>query len=338
MIISPLLLAALQSGAPLPQAMDPTLNPTQLSSIPGSSSSLVHAPGSPLGTPLAAGSIDSDDFNRATGLGPDWTQMSAGGFTITANTLTSASGNDWIQRVGTAVAYEDATTEIDLLANPPGLNYTAAVTGVGADMLWTKVQSNAGGLYDFIGFYHGLNGGGAGTYGGFVAITPVTGGHVRFYITNGGDTMNVDIDEASDGTYEYHYESSGIIANLGGTLGTGVGIGGWSATADNWDLGDGGVTLTVTGACPGPVTLDVAGATGASSVALVYGAAGSFTVPGGSCAGLVLDIASPTLGAILATGPGGDASLPVTLPGAACGLTVQAVDISGCSASNSVVL
>lgn len=337
MILTPLLLTALQGGAPLPQAMDPTLNP-QLSAIPGSSSSLVQAPGSPLGSGTIAASIDSDDFNRATGLGAGWTQESVGSFGITANTLTSASGNDWISRTGAAVAYEDATTTIDLIDSPPGLNYTAAVTGIGTNQLYTKVQSNAGGLYDFIGFYVGFNGGGLGTYGGFFAITPVIGGNVRFSVSNAGDTMNVDIDEDGDGAYEYHYESSGIIANLGGTLGTGVGIGGWASTADNWCLGEGGVTLTVTGACPGPVTIDVAGATGASSVALVYGAAGSFTVPGGACAGLVLDIASPSVGAILATGPGGDASASVTLPGAACGLTLQAVDIAGCSASNAVVL
>jgi hypothetical protein len=317
--------------------MDPTLNLNPQASVQGNH---LHTSGSALGGTIAAGSIDSDDFNRATGLGAGWTQIGGAAFSISADTLVSGSGNEWIQRAGLAVDYKDASTEFDLIPNPTGLTYTAAVTGVGADMLWTKVQSNSGGgVFDYIGFYHGVGAGGLGSYGGFVPITPVSGGHVRIYVTNAGDTMNVDIDEANDGTYEYHYESSGIIAAFGGTLGTGVGIGGYNAWADNWELGDGpDLTLTVTGACPGPVTFDVAGATPLSSVALVYGPAGAFTVPGGACAGLVLDIAAPTLAVVLPSDAAGDVSLSTTLPGAACGVTLQAIDLGGCLATNSVVL
>jgi len=328
-----LLLASMQAGTPALAAQDPTLNLNA-----NSQSNHLIASGSLAGGQINAGSIDSDDFNRAS-LGSGWTQMGSGSFLISSNMLASASGNDWIQRVGTTADYKDQTTEFDLLGPPPGLTYTAAVTGIGTQQLYTKVQSNGGTLYDFIGFYNGFNGGGLGSYGGFVGITGVTGGHVRMYITNAGDTMNVDIDEGFDGVYEYHYESSGILASFSG-LGTGVGIGGWAANCDNWDLGDGasGPTLAITGACPGLMTFDVTGGTAFGGIALAYGPAGSFTIGGGSCAGTMIDISGPTLAGIFGADLNGDLNFSATIPGGACGLTVQAVDLGSCGVSNPVVL
>ncbi len=338
MVVSPLslVLVALQGGAPVIAAQDPTLNPAQTAaSIPGG---FVAAPSGLGGGTLAAGSIDSDDFNRAS-LGSGWQQEFSGSFLISADKLVSGSGNDWISRVGTTAAYEDQTVEFDLGFGPTGLTYVAAVTGIGTEQLYTKVQSNSGGAYDFIGFYQGFNGGGIGTYGGFVGITPVQGGHVRMYISNAGDTMNVDIDEDLDGVYEYHYESSGILASFSG-LGTGTGLGGWAADCDNWELGDGpsGPTLAITGSCPGLTTIDVTGANAFAGIALTYGAAGSFTIPSGGCAGTVLDINGPTLAGIFGADASGSLSISVTLPAGVCGLTVQAVDTNDCSVSNTDTL
>lgn len=288
---------------------------------------------------LAAGSIDSDDFNRPT-LGSGWTQMGSGSMAISADTLTSGSGNDWMQRVGTTAAYEDATAEFDLLPNTAGMtSYVAMVTGIGSDQLYTKLQGSS--TYTNIGFYHGFNGGGFGGYGGFVSITPVTGGHIRMYISNAGDTMNVDIDENFDGVYEYHYESSGIIAAFSGTLGTGVGIGGYNfMSMDNWALGDGpnGPTLVVTGACPGLSTFAITGADPFGPVGIVYGPAGSLTLPSGPCAGMSLDIAAPTIAGIFGADVTGGLTFSATLPAGACGATVQAVDLNNCAPSNAEVL
>lgn len=105
------------------------------------------------------------------------------------------------------------------------------------------------------------------------------------------------------------------------------------------DLGNagGGLTLAVSGTCPGLMSIDISGATPNDQVMLVYGSAGSFTVPGGPCAGLVLGIASPTLGAALPTDASGNASLSPTV-GAGCGLTLQAVDLNACAASNTDTL
>lgn len=323
------LLASMQAMSQLPPSQDPTLVPSQ---------NIHHAQSGLVGGIAAAGSIDSDDFNRAT-LGTDWVQM-GGSFSIVGNALSSAPGNAWIERLGSVVDYKDASTEFDLTASPVGLTYTAAVTGAGIDMLWTKIQSNSGGVYGNIGFFHGVNNGvRVGTYGGFFAITPVTGGHVRISISNGGDTMNVDIDEANDGVYEWHYESTGILAAFP-SLGTGVGIGGWSATMDNWDLGDGpSLSLTITGACPAPVTIAVSGAGASASVAIAYGPAGSFVIPIGPCIGTVIDIRAPTLGGFFTADGAGNITLTTPPLGAGlCGLTVQAVDMSNCAVSNTATL
>lgn len=99
-----------------------------------------------------------------------------------------------------------------------------------------------------------------------------------------------------------------------------------------------GVSLTKTGTCPGNVRLDVAGATAGGGVAILYGVAGSFTKPTNPCAGLTLGIANPTLAAILTANGSGNATLSFNAPGAACGRTVQAVDIASCTPSNTIVL
>jgi len=328
----------MQTGLPLPPSMDPALHISPMQQPAGLNQVAVMPQG---GRQFAAGSIDSDDFNRAA-LGSGWTQIGGAAFSISANTLVSASGNEWIQRTGLLVDYKDATTEFDLLPSPAGLSYTAAVTGGGAtDRLWTKVQSSSGGTYGNIGFYH-LTGTASGltTYGGYFSITPVTGGRVRMYITNAGDTMNIDIDEGHDGVFEYHYESSGIIADLGAVLGDEVGIAAWSAQADNWALGDGpsGPSLTVSGTCPGLNTFDVSGSDPFGPIGIVYGPAGTLTLAGGVCAGMTLDVGVPTIAGIFAGDINGDLSFSATLPAGACGLTVQAVDVNNCAPSNTEVL
>ena len=113
---------------------------------------------------------------------------------------------------------------------------------------------------------------------------------------------------------------------------------GWDLTFRTWADGGGGLTLASSGSCPGAMTLSVSGAGAGNGVALVYGAAGSFTIPGGSCAGLALDVTSPTLGAVLTADAAGDASATPTIPGGACGMTVQAVDLGTCTVSNTIVL
>lgn len=101
---------------------------------------------------------------------------------------------------------------------------------------------------------------------------------------------------------------------------------------------DGGFSLSVSGTCPGPVQISVTGATPSGNVAFAYGAAGSFTLPPGPCAGTVLDISSPTLAAIMAADASGNISIAPTLPAGICGRTLQCVDMTTCTTSNTVIL
>lgn len=100
----------------------------------------------------------------------------------------------------------------------------------------------------------------------------------------------------------------------------------------------GGPVLAKTGTCPGPVTLSGSGLTPGSQMALLYGNAGSFTKPSGACAGLTLAISQPTLAAMLPVNGSGNATLAFNSPPAACGRTVQGVDVASCTATNALVL
>ncbi len=97
-------------------------------------------------------------------------------------------------------------------------------------------------------------------------------------------------------------------------------------------------SLTKTGTCPGPVALTAANCTAGGPVAILYGPAGSFTKPNGACAGLTLGISGPTLAAILNANGSGSAGLNFNAPPGACGVTVQAVDVATCTATNTVTL
>lgn len=83
--------------------------------------------------------------------------------------------------------------------------------------------------------------------------------------------------------------------------------------------------LTKSGICGGNMTFDVTNGTG--NYWLVYGNAGSSTV-----FGIDLDISNPALATTMG------ASLTVVVPGAVCGLTLQAVDMVSRTASNPIVL
>lgn len=102
--------------------------------------------------------------------------------------------------------------------------------------------------------------------------------------------------------------------------------------------GPAGPVLAVTGTCPGVVNISGSGLTAGGPVAVVRGPSGSFTVPSGSCAGLVLDIAAPILVGVVPADASGDVNVSPSLPGAVCGSTLQMIDLTTCTASNSVIL
>lgn len=109
-----------------------------------------------------------------------------------------------------------------------------------------------------------------------------------------------------------------------------------SPIVDNHEWG--GPDLRITGSCPGGKVLTITGATPLGSLAIAHGAAGSFTIPSGPCAGTILDITAPTLAGFFNADVNGDFSLNFNVPAGLCGRTVQAVDMTTCLASQPIVL
>lgn len=98
----------------------------------------------------------------------------------------------------------------------------------------------------------------------------------------------------------------------------------------------GGLNLSLSGSCPGPITASVSGATPGGTVAFAYATGpGSLIIPGGTCAGtqLGLNATAMLVGTVSADGSG-NASITGNAPPVACGGVVQAVDASTCTTSN----
>ena len=100
-----------------------------------------------------------------------------------------------------------------------------------------------------------------------------------------------------------------------------------------------GISLTRTGTCPGSMSFTASGVTPGGTVAFVWGNPGSFTIPPGKpCANMVLDLAPllvPAPGYELGSGtPSGVATWQVQVPANACGLLLQAVDVTTCRTTN----
>ena len=108
-----------------------------------------------------------------------------------------------------------------------------------------------------------------------------------------------------------------------------------------WDIfvRDRGAPLRLagTGTCPGPVRLRIAGATAVGWIAMIYGPAGIRTKPGQPCQGMTLGISPPELRRYLRADAAGTVEFVTTVSPAACGVTLQVVDVTTCTASNTIV-
>jgi hypothetical protein len=331
---APLALASIVAAQnQLPVSMDPTY-------VPGLTANTVQT------GPSTRATVACDDFNRAA-LGTDWIP-NGGTPGIFSDQFGSGGGNSMAQHATASVAYDSATITMDLPDNPSGLSYGAAVHGLGGGQnLYTKVQGS--GSYTNYGFYVGFNGGGSSGYGGYFSMSPaVTGGIVTFYVTNSGDTMNIDIDENRDGVVDYTYSSSGINA-AGFGLGSGVGIGAYGSgmpSADDFELNGGcapqGPTLASNGTAGAVITFDFANFGVGEQIAVVYGPAGPFAgnAPCGPVnASLIPLNPTPAQGLIILVADGaGAAQLVQNVPAAGAGLLVQALAMTSCDLTNTVTL
>ncbi len=97
--------------------------------------------------------------------------------------------------------------------------------------------------------------------------------------------------------------------------------------------------LSVDGTCPGPADFDIVGITPGATVALIAGLPGSDLLPAGPCAGDRTDLSGIRLITTLRDADGdGRITLTPPLPGGACGVSVQVVDLASCLLTNTVVL
>lgn len=106
------------------------------------------------------------------------------------------------------------------------------------------------------------------------------------------------------------------------------------------EVSSGGASPTISayGSCPGggSAVVQIFGATPGATVAVARSTSlGSFTIPGGGCAGTPLGLSSPSLiGFYTADGSGTVVLTPPSLPPGACGTNLQAVDLSACATTN----
>lgn len=104
------------------------------------------------------------------------------------------------------------------------------------------------------------------------------------------------------------------------------------------DRGASRPVLLASGPCPGATTVRVFDATAGSLIALLHGSVGTTIRTTPPCTGLVLDLASPTLGLLGRASTTGRMVRQFNFPPAVCGRVVQAVDMMTCVASNYLVL
>jgi hypothetical protein len=97
-------------------------------------------------------------------------------------------------------------------------------------------------------------------------------------------------------------------------------------------------SLTLTGACPGAMSAGIGNATPNETVALIFGQrVGQTPIPSGPCAGTLLPLAGGVqlVGTTRADGQG-NAAIAGTVPPAACGGRLLALDAATCGTSNVV--
>lgn len=105
-----------------------------------------------------------------------------------------------------------------------------------------------------------------------------------------------------------------------------------------------GPSVSVSAGAPGgSMTFDFDNFTPGGAIGVVYGTAGSLTVPSGACAGLTLGLSPlnfpPASGVVFLPANGsGSYQLTRNVGAAGAGLLVQAADVATCTASNVLVL
>lgn len=92
------------------------------------------------------------------------------------------------------------------------------------------------------------------------------------------------------------------------------------------------------GVCPGQMTFDLTDLTPNADYAVVRGDPGSMELRNGACRGSFVQLSGASLVTRRSAAANGTAIFQGNVPGAACGSTIQVLDLSACRASNLVQL
>ena len=300
-------------------------------------------------TPLAAQSA-SDDFNRpnSTNLGSDWVEAN-GDFEILANQGHSNNpfSFGFMHHSTLTGNYADTVQSVDFVGTPGGdtLSLIAGLDPLSWGAVEARLQDwDGNGDYDRIIMYSAVN---AGTWGGSNVVhfltTPLATGTMTMSFTNAGDTAEVTLDDGAGNLQTY--TASGINSFAFPITGQNVGVGGYDATFDNWSctIGPAGPTIALSGTCGQPgSSVDMSGATANGLCALVWGfSAGTTAVPGTTCPGKNMDLASAQLAVLASADANGVVSFSQggAVPAAGCGIVlVQALDVVSCTTTNTLAL
>jgi hypothetical protein len=200
----------------------------------------------------------SDDFNRPDGpIGGDWTPVT-GLWAIESNRGAKIStGVNEILQHNTAnfPNYQDAVVSLDVFATSTASQFSAVVIGLGGPVnILVKLQNQTGTQsFSHIGIYNNELGG----YGSWTGVNtgPSGVGGTGFFALPAGavfdsarmtvsfadaDTIQLDVDADINGSIDYTWTRTGVAA-FAASLGTGVGIAGWTANPrfDNFQAGSG---------------------------------------------------------------------------------------------------
>lgn len=216
-------------------------------------------------------------------------------------TKTNCAGGSIFLSPGAGVGGTITIELWDALPNVPGANMLASGTTAGVPDSWAEA---------------------------FWPAVPVTPGTTYYMVY-----QSTDLAMAISGELNNPYLDGNLFANAG--FGTFLNFDfAFRTWADGTPL-----ALSITGSCPTSVTINVVGATPNGSIAIAYGfSTGTFTLPPGPCAGLVIDMNNPTLAGFFTADAAGSLSLTTPIPAGICGRTLQAVDLAACVATNTVIL
>jgi hypothetical protein len=181
----------------------------------------------------------SDDFNRpdASSLGADWVYVLGVMKIQNQRAVDNNYFTSYFEHASAHLPYTQAVESMDFFSG--GISVIAAIgsTTYGDCIEAYIVDSGLDGTFDVAYFRDGPSTGHSdwGYNQPFYLPQPLTSGRLELYVTNNGDTANLDIDGDFDGVFETHFSLGGI-HSFGTNPGTGVAIGGnyYGCGIDNW--------------------------------------------------------------------------------------------------------